>query len=97
MRRRIVWRYGDSPPVFGNLVAAVEGDGELHVYTGFPVSSAEVAFSKIYNRYIIDQFGYEYQSYAFAPEVFVSEVHDDGFTLCYKNIVDALSVNYFVM
>jgi hypothetical protein len=97
MRRRIVWRYGDSPPVFGNLVAAVEGDGELIVYTGFPVSSAEVAFSKIYNRYMIDQYGYEYQNYAFAPEVYVSEVHDDGFTLCYKNIVDSLDVNYFVM
>lgn len=97
MRRRIVWRYGDSPPVFGNLIAAIEGDGELRVYTGFPVSSAEVAFSKIYNRYMIDQFGYEYGAYAFGPEAYVSEVHDDGFTICYKNIVDALCVNYFVM
>lgn len=97
MRRRIVWRYGDSPPIFGNLVAAVEGDGELRVYTGFPVSSAEVAFSKIYNRYMIDQFGYGYNDYAFGPEVYVSEVHDDGFTLCYKNVVDSLNVNYFAM
>jgi len=94
MRRRIVWRYGDSPPVFGNMVAAVEGDGELRVYTGFPVSSAQVGFSKIYNRWEIEQYGY---GYAFGPEVYVSELHDDGFTLCYKNIVDALNVNYLAM
>ena len=97
MRRRIIWRYGDSPPVFGNLVAAIEGDGELKIYTGFPVSSAQVSFSKIYNRYMIDKYGYEYQTYAFAPEVFVTEVDDDGFTVCYKNITDSLNINYFVM
>lgn len=97
MRRRIVWRYGDSPPVFGNLIAAVTGDGELKIVVGFPVSAAEVAFSKNYNRWLVQSLGYDYEGYAFAPEVFVSSVDDDGFTVCYKNIPDSLEINYFVM
>lgn len=97
MRRRIIWRFGDSPPVFGNLIAAVTGDGELKIITGFPVSAAEVAFSKLYNRFLVDTFGYGYQSYAFAPEVFVASVDDDGFTLCFKNIPETLDVNYLAM
>lgn len=97
MRRRIIWRYGDSPPIFGNLVASVEGDGTLKVFVGFPVSAAEVSFSKLYNRYLIEKYGYGYDSYAHAPEVYVSSVDDDGFTLCYKNIADTLDVNYFAM
>jgi hypothetical protein len=96
MRRRIIWRYGDSPPIFGNLVAAVEGNGTLKVFVGFPVSAAEVAFSRIYNRYLIEQYGYDYEKYAFAPECYVQSVDDDGFTICYKNITDSLEVNYFV-
>lgn len=83
--------------MFGHLVAAVEGDGELRIVTGFPVSSVQVAFSKSYNRYLIDTFGYDYQHYAFAPEVYVCTVDDEGFTICYKNIADALEINYFVM
>lgn len=98
MRRRIIWRYGDSPPIFGHLVSAVEGDGELKIIVGFPVSAAEVAFSKIYNRFLIDDFGYEYGgTHAFAPEVFVSSIDDDGFTICYKNIPESLDINFFVM
>jgi hypothetical protein len=97
MRRRIVWRYGDSAPVFGNMIAAVSGDGELKVITGFPVSAAEVAFSKLYNRFLIDEFGYGYQNYASPPEVFVTSVDDDGFTLCYKSIPETLDVNYLAM
>lgn len=99
MRRRIIWRYGDSPPIFGHLTAAVEGDGELKIIVGFPVSSAQVSFSKSYNRYLYDNlgYGYDYQEYAFAPEVYVCSVDDDGFTICYKNISDSLDINYFVM
>jgi hypothetical protein len=97
MRRRIIWRYGDSPPIFGHLVVAVEGDGELIVTVGFPVSSAEVAFSKVYNRYLIDTLGYDYQQYAFAPEVHISSIDEDGFTICYRNIPESLDLNYFVM
>lgn len=97
MRRRIIWRYGDSPPVFGNLVASVEGDGELKIVVGFPVSAAEVAFSKQYIRFLISSLGYDYQGQAFAPEILVSSVDDDGFTVCYKNIPDSLEINYFVM
>jgi hypothetical protein len=99
MRRRVIWRFGDSPPVFGNLIAAVEGDGELKVFVGFPVSAVEVAFSKIYNRFLIEQSGYGYgaDEYAFPPEVFVRSIDDDGFTMTYKNIVETLNVNYFVM
>jgi hypothetical protein len=99
MRRRIIWRYGDSAPVFGHMIAAVEGDGELKVFVGFPVSSVEVAFSKIYNRFLLEQVGYGYggQEYAFEPEVWVRAIDDDGFTLAYRNIVETLDVNYFVM
>jgi hypothetical protein len=97
MRRRIIWRFGDSPPIFGHLVAAVEGDGELKIIVGFPVSAAEVAFSKIYNRFLIDTFGYDYTNYAFAPEVFVKSINDEGFTVCYRNIPESLDINYFVM
>lgn len=97
MRRRIVWRYGDSQPIFGNLIAAVTGSGELKVLVGFPVSAAEIAFSRNYNSYLIQSLGYNYQGYAFAPEAYVSSVDDDGFTVCYKNIPDTLDINYFVM
>ena len=97
MRRRIIWKEGDSAPVYGNLVAAVEGDGEIRIVLGFPVSSATVAFSKSYNRYLVDNFGYGYAPYAFAPEAYVGTVDDESFTIVYKNIPDALEINYFAM
>jgi hypothetical protein len=97
MRRRIIWKFGDSPPCFGHLIAAVEGDGELRLVTGFPVSAAEVAFSKSYNRWLIDTFGYDYQNYAFAPEIYVSGTDDEGVTFTYRNIPDSLEINYFIM
>ena len=118
MRRRIIWRYGDSPPIFGHLVCSIQecsayspttcdpawpgydgfvGDGELKITVGFPVSAAEVAFSKSYNRYLIETLGYNYQQYAFAPEVYVVSLDDDGFTVAYKHIPDTLEINYFVM
>jgi len=103
MRRRIIWRYGDSPPIFGHLIAAINDsdgaphEGELKITVGFPVSAAEVAFSKLYNRYLVEHCGYAYENYAYAPEVFVDSVDDDGFTVCYRNIPDTLDINYFVM
>ncbi len=97
MRRRIIWKYGDSAPIYGHLVTAVEGDGDLRIIVGFPVSSAEVAFSKSYQRWLIDTFGYDYQEYAFAPEIYVSSVDDEGFTITYRNIPDSLEINYFIM
>ena len=97
MRRRIVWKYGDSQPAYGHLVAAVEGDGSLQVTVGFSVSSVMVAFSKNYNRFLIDTFGYDYEKYAFAPEVYVESVDDTSFTITYKNIPDSLEINYFLM
>jgi hypothetical protein len=97
MQRRIVWKYGDSSPLYGHVVAALEGNGSMYICTGFPVSAAEVAFSKSYNRWLIETYGYNYQSYAFAPEVYVESTDDSGFTLTYNNIADALEINYFVM
>lgn len=97
MRRRIIWKYGDSAPIYGHLVVQLEGDGECRVVVGFPVSAAEVAFSKGYNRYLIETYGYNYQHYAFAPEVYVSSVDDESFTIHYNNIADSLEVNYFIM
>ncbi len=97
MRRRINWRNGDSSPIFGNLVASVQGTGELKITTGFPSSAAEVAFSKIYNRFLVENYGYGYDQYAFSPEVFVVALEDDGVTIGYRNIVDSLDINYFIM
>jgi hypothetical protein len=97
MKRRIIWKYGDSAPLYGQIIAAVEGDGELDITVGFPVSSVEVAFSKSYNRYLVNTFGYDYEKYAFAPEVTVSSVNSEGFVLSYRNIPESLEVNYFVM
>lgn len=97
MRRRIIWRYGDSAPIFGNIVASVQGDGDLKVFVGFPVSAATVAFSKAYNRYLIENLGYGYQAYAFAPSLYVDTIDDDSFTIRYNNIPDTLDFNYFVM
>jgi hypothetical protein len=100
MRRRIVWRYGDSSPIFGHLVAAVEptGQGEMKIVTGFPVSAAMVAFASVYNRYLIEQYGYGYDRYAFAPSVNVSVIDDDGFFIAYDNIPDSiLDINYYIM
>lgn len=97
MRRRIIWKFGDSAPLFGHLVVAIEGDGDMRVVVGFPVSSATVSFSKSYNRWLKDTFGYDYQEHAFAPEVYVTGTDDEGFTVHYRNIPDALEINYFVM
>jgi hypothetical protein len=97
MRRRIIWKFGDSAPIYGHLVTAIEGDGDLRIIVGFPVSAAEVAFSKSYQRWLIDTFGYDYQEYAFAPEIYVNSTDDEGFTITYRNIPDALEINYFIM
>lgn len=48
MKRRIIWKYGDSSPLYGQIIAAVEGDGDLNITVGFPVSAVEVSFSKSY-------------------------------------------------
>ena len=95
MRRRIVWKYGDSPAIYGNLIAAVQGDGDIKIVVGFPVSSAMVAFSRIYcfDTCPPPQYGYPHGS---EPEVFVNGVDDDGFTVTYKNIPDTLDINYYV-
>ena len=97
MRRRIIWKYGDSQPLYGHLVASVQGDGDMKIFVGFPVSSVEVAFSKIYNRFLGESFGFDYEKYAFAPEVYVSSTDDEGFTITYNNIADTLDINYFIM
>jgi len=94
MRRRVLWKYGDSSPIYGNLIASVQGDGELKILVGFPVSSATVAFSRIYDENIMPEHAYPYGT---EPEVYVTSVDDDGFTVAYKNIPDTLDVNYFAM
>jgi hypothetical protein len=93
MRRRINWKLGDSSPISGHLVAAVTGDGTLKITTGFPVSAAEVSFSRAYQE---SGAGYSYGS-STDPEVFVSSMEDDGFTVTYYNIPDTLDINYLVM
>jgi hypothetical protein len=94
MRRRVLWKYSDSSPIYGNLIASVQGDGELKILVGFPVSSATVAFSRIYDVDHTPHYGYPHGN---EPEVYVTSVDDDGFTVAYKNIPDTLDVNYFAM
>jgi len=94
MRRRIIWKYGDSSPIYGRLIAAVEGDGELRVVVGFPVSAAEVAFSISMEQWFTDPYGYGYGSDLVA-EAYVGSVDDEGFTIIYKNIPGSLEINYY--
>jgi len=61
MIRRIIWKNGDSSPIYGHLVIYVQGDGTLHVPTGFEVSSATVAFSKQYVDFLQDEYGYGFK------------------------------------
>lgn len=61
MIRRIIWNKGDSPAVSGHMVIYVQGDGTLHIPTGFEASSATVAFSKQYVEYLQDQYGYGFK------------------------------------
>ena len=95
MRRRILWRYGDSPPIYGHLIAGVQGNGELRIIVGWPVSSAVVAFSRIY-AVTPEPPQYQYPV-GTEPEVYVSDIDDEGFTVTYKNIPDSLDINYHVM
>jgi hypothetical protein len=94
MRRRIDWKKGDSSPLSGHLVTAVDGSGTLKVTVGFPVSAAQVSFASAYQ-----DFGpsYSYLGSGLDPEVYVSSLEEDGFVITYFNIPVALDVNYFVM
>jgi hypothetical protein len=93
MRRRIIWNLGDSPPLYGHLVAAVQGSGYLHIVVGFPVSAAEVAFAKNYYG-VPGPAPYPY-SFDNSPEAYVDSVDDEGFTVAYNNIPDTLDINYY--
>lgn len=95
MRRRILWRYGDSPPIYGHLIADAQGTGELRILVGWPVSSAVVAFSRIYE--ISPSLPEQQYPTGNEPEVYISGIDDEGFTVTYKNIPDTLDINYHVM
>jgi hypothetical protein len=94
MRRRINWSLGDSAPLSGHLVTAVDGSGTIKVTLGFPVSAATVAFASAYTDMGAS---YSYLGSGDDPEVYVESMDEDGFTIAYFNIPVALDVNYFVM
>ncbi len=94
MRRRINWQKGDSAPLSGHLVEAVDGSGTLKVTVGFPVSAAQVAFASAYQDFGAS---YSYLGSGDDPEVYVSALEDDGFVVTYFNVPIALDINYFVM
>jgi deoxyribose-phosphate aldolase len=94
MKRRIVWKLGDSSPDTANLVLNVSGTGSVQVTTGFPASGVEVAFSRTYLQKLTDAYGNELDIF-----IEVESVNDTGFVLAYTNVPDdlPLEINYFAM
>jgi hypothetical protein len=94
MKRRIVWKLGDSNPDTANISLNVSGDGTIQVDTGFATSAVEVAFARTYLDKILDVYGNTEDL-----SIEVQSVNDTGFVLQYENIPDTLplDINYFAM
>ena len=95
MRRRIVWELGDSRPDWAHATLNVTDSGEIHIETGFRVSSANVALSKEYLNLIATYPGVDSETI----RVYVKETNDHGFILNYENVPEwePLEINYIAM
>jgi len=94
MKRRIVWKLGDSNPEASYLSLNVSGSGTMQISTGFSTSSVGVSFARTYLDKILDTYGSTLDL-----RVSVSEVNSTGFVLQYENIPDSLplEINYIAL
>ena len=93
MRRRIIWKLGDSSPDWSYMSINVEGTGTIQIPTGFSVSAATVSFARTYLDLILDTYGNTDLT------IKVDSVNSTGFVLSYDNIPSGipLEINYFAM
>ena len=94
MRRRIIWKLGDSSPDWANVSLNVSGSGTVQIVTGFSVSAASVSFARTYLDKILDTYGSTMDL-----QISVDSVNDNGFVLKYENIPTelALEINYLAI
>lgn len=94
MRRRIIWKLGDSCPDWSYISLNISGSGEIQINTGFSTSAAQVSFSRTYLDKILDTYGSTLDLF-----ISVDSVNDAGFVLKYENIPNdlPLEINYFAM
>ena len=94
MKRRIIWKLGDSSPDWANLSLNISGSGQIQITTGFSTSAAQVSFSRTYLDKILDTYGSTLDL-----SISVESVNDTGFILNYENIPESLplEINYFAM
>jgi len=94
MRRRIIWKLGDSSPDWATLELNISGTGTIQITTGFSTSSAMVSFSRTYLDKILDTYGSTMDL-----NIAVDSVNDTGFVLSYENVPDSLplEINYLAL
>jgi hypothetical protein len=94
MRRRIIWKLGDSSPDWANLSMNISGSGEIQITTGFSTSAAQVSFSRTYLDKILDTYGSTLDL-----SISVASVNDTGFMLSYENVPESLplEINYLAV
>ena len=98
MIRRYDLRRSDNYPYSGRVVENIDGSGFVNVHTGFPVTSALVAFSSIPEKSedIISSDDSEI-SLSENPRIYVHSYTDDGFVVRYDNIKERIEFNYFAV
>ena len=91
MRRRIIWKLGDSNPDTANLSLNVSGTGSIQIETGFSTSAAIASFARTYLDKVMDAYGGTLDL-----RINVDSVNDTGFVLAYENIPTTLplEINY---
>jgi len=94
MKRRIIWKLGDSSPDWANLSLNISGSGTMQIVTGFSTSAAQVSFSRTYLDKILNTYGSTLDL-----SISVSSVNATGFVLEYSDIPDSLplEINYLAM
>ena len=94
MKRRVIWKLGDSCPDWASLSLNISGSGTIQITTDFSVSSAVVSFGRTYLDKILDTYGSTLDL-----SISVQEVNETGFVLKYDNIPETLplEINYLAM
>jgi hypothetical protein len=94
MKRRIIWKLGDSSPESSYASLNVSGTGTINIETGFNTSSVSVSFARTYLDKILDTYGSTLDL-----RISVDDVNDTGFVLSYENIPTSLplEINYIAL